>query len=492
MRRRVIISLGLLLALFVIGDVTALWSLQRSTGQLSALAESHRIQVLRADLAASGLRLERDLLALRSETDPPLKLPRESMERFSQAIDQCGSCHHQSAVDEQLQLVRRTFDAYVAATERLLDNTANKSVDPRHDEASIIAHRLVGQTTAIADQSFNHLRKRSVNASASIDQAWRILCVTLVLTALFAVVIAIHLHRRLSQPVEALLADIELMRLGETPSTLPPAADAEFRVLGEALRNACENLATAQDRIVQGEKMAAVGKLAAGVAHEVGNPLASISSVAQIMKRRCADADQIEKLDLIQQHVNRVSRIVRELLTFSRPNFDSRQGHVEIGGLLDRAVSLLRFDKRAGHSVIDCQYGSSLDLERGDPDRLLTVFTNIMINAFDALSVHRNGDGRLTISADEDADNIIITFADNGPGMTKEELANAFEPFFTTKDPGSGTGLGLWVCYQVVEKHGGTIRVMSAPGEGVSVVIGLPKRTRCVTASTDRIPSALS
>ncbi|MCB9849857.1 MAG: HAMP domain-containing histidine kinase [Phycisphaerales bacterium] len=131
-------------------------------------------------------------------------------------------------------------------------------------------------------------------------------------------------------------------------------------------------------------------------------------------------------------------------------------------------------------------------LERGDPDRLLTVFTNVMINAFDALSAHRNGDGRLLIAARNEDDRVIVSFADNGPGMTKDELANAFEPFFTTKEPGCGTGLGLWVCYQVVEKHGGVIRVTSQTGEGVCVTVELPKQATNGQATGDRLTTSVS
>lgn len=473
MRRRVFICLGLLLALFVIGAATALWCLHRSTNQLSALAESHHIQVLRTDLAASGVRLERDLLAFRAGHDRAPVLHQNSVQRFQRAVDRCTGCHHAPGVKEQLVEIRRTFDAYVATTERLANGSV--SAEDREQQATALVHRLVLDTTMMADQSYIHLQIRGNEASASIRRAWQVLCQTLILTTVFGGLVAFHLRRRITRPLEALLADIKRVRDGEKPMRMDIDADEEFRALDEAFNDAYENLTTAQDRILQAEKMAAVGKLAAGVAHEVGNPLASISSVAQIMRRRCHDDDQAEKLDLIMQHVNRVSRIVRELLTFSRPNLDNTQGQVEVGGLLDRAVSLLRYDQRVGCAVIDCRYEPGLCLERADPDRLLTVFTNVMINAFDALSVNRNGDARLVINARDDGDRIIITFTDNGPGMTKDEIHNAFEPFFTTKEPGCGTGLGLWVCYQVIEKHGGTIRVESSYGEGVCVVIELPK-----------------
>jgi signal transduction histidine kinase len=506
MRRRIVICLALLLALYVIGDATALWCLQRSTEQLSALAESQRIQVMRANLAASGVRIQRDLLAAHRQADGAESLRHDSIDRFRQAIDHCGDCHHVAPVQAKLDEIRATFDAYVATVTRLIDAPASGAHDLEL-EAEQFADRLVMQATEAADRAYHHLETRGTDAVASIRNVWIILCGTLVAAMLAGGVVALHLHRRVTGPVEALLAGVRRVRDGDVGECLNVKSDGEFHALAEAFTHAYADLSAAQERVLQAEKMAAVGKLAAGVAHEVGNPLASISSVAQIMRRRCADPDQLEKLDLIMQHINRASRIVRELLAFSRPVYDRKLGEVEISAVLDRAVSLLRYDRRAGNAAIECRYPAGLRVQRGDADRLMTVFTNVMINAFDAIAPCRpltrrsplrgqmpqacgeatatsqGGDARLMIRAEQTADRVIIAFEDNGPGMTKDELRNACEPFFTTKEPGAGTGLGLWVCYQVVQKHGGTIRLenRSAAGQaaqGTRVVIELPSNGR--------------
>jgi signal transduction histidine kinase len=301
--------------------------------------------------------------------------------------------------------------------------------------------------------------------------------------------VALHLHRRLTVPIAALLNGIEHVREGNLDHRISLEGDEEFQALGNALNDAYRNLKTAQEGVLQAEKMAAVGKLAAGVAHEVSNPLASISSVVQMMRRKGQSPEQAERIDLIMQHIARVSRVVRELLTFSRPPDSGRQGRVDISALLDRAVSLLRYDKRAGQTEITCRYEPGLDMALGDADRLLLVFTNIMINTFDALSTHRNGHPRLTISARQNGDRIIIRFKDNGPGMSKEQIRDAFEPFFTTKDPGTGTGLGLWICYEVVRKHHGTIRIDSRVGKGTAVIIELPKDAPMVDSAADGAPT---
>ncbi|HRX87774.1 MAG TPA: ATP-binding protein, partial [Phycisphaerae bacterium] len=381
---------------------------------------------------------------------------------------------------------RKTFATYAAAIQRLAAAPAGKA-DGLEREANALAEQLVVQASDMADRAYHHLGLRGSDAAASIHQAWMILCATMAGSIVLGGVVAWHLHRRVTRPVGALLAGVQRVRDGDGQECLTVAADAEFRALGDAFTSAYADLTAAQERVLQAEKMAAVGKLAAGIAHEVGNPLASISSVAQMMRRKCDDPEHIERLDLIMQHINRASRIVRELLTFSRPVYERGPGEVDISTVLERTVALLRFDKRAGKAAIECRYAPELRIQRGDADRLMTVFTNVMINAFDAMALCRNGDAKLVITGEETDEQVTVSFADNGPGMAREEIHNAFEPFFTTKEPGSGTGLGLWVCYQVVQKHGGTIRIESGqhaggPG-GTRVVVELPKRGRGAAAA---------
>jgi len=288
--------------------------------------------------------------------------------------------------------------------------------------------------------------------------------------------VGLHLQRRMTRPVDALLRGIALIRDGNTAHRFSIDADQEFRDLGNALNEAYDSMAAAQENALQAEKMAAVGKLAAGIAHEVGNPLASVSSVAQMMKRNSAGDEQSEQIDLIMQHVARASRVVRGLLSFSRPPPDEQKVRVDVSELLEKAGALLKYDKRVGRARVEPRYSPGLVIERGDPDRLILVFTNIMINAFDAMSAHNSGDGCLTIRAAREGDRIVTQFEDNGPGMTQEQIDSAFDPFFTTKDPGTGTGLGLWVCHQVIEKHRGTIRIDSRVGAGTTVTVELPCR----------------
>ena len=486
MRRRIIISLGLLLVLCVAGDAIAMWSLYRSIGQLSILAESHRIQALRTDLASGSVRIQRDLLRhMVFDHDHMSDEYIGSMQRFEESLRRCGACHHVSAIQDKLtdigemaheykHLAGQFFSVEDLSEEPLLQHLQYEMRDR--------AERLVWKTTKMVDEAAFHLEQKSHHVAASVRYAWRVLSMTVVVALIFGGIVAFHLERHLTKPVGALLEGIARARKGDRTSQFSIHADKEFRILAQAFEQAYEDMNNAHDGVLQAEKLAAVGKLASGVAHEVSNPLASISSIAQMMRRRCNSDDQAEEIRLILEQVDRISKIVRDLLEFSRPMANNRRDTIQVSELLDQAATLMRYDKRASKIDIVCHHDPNLRPVYGEPDRLLLVFTNIVINACDAVHSSGDGSGILEISTRQKDSRVMIRFKDSGPGMTRDEIDHAYEPFFTTKDPGSGTGLGLWICYQVIQRHEGTIRIDSSAGQGTIVTVELP----CNVAPRDR------
>jgi signal transduction histidine kinase len=475
MRRRIIVCLALLLGLCLAGDAIALWCLNTSIAELSTLADSHRVQVMRADLASSGVRIQTDVMNVRAGNPPDYARQIENVGRFGRSLGTCGSCHHAPGVQQQLDSLAAHFRRYESLAKAMQAAPTPAAAEALEPEAVAAADVLTRESTDMAECAHLRVQARSSEAAASVRYAWLTLCGTLVATLIAGGLVAFHLHRRLTRPVQSLLDGIEQVRHGHLDHRFHIDGDAEFRAVGQALEEANRCLRNAQDGVLQAEKLAAVGRMAAGVAHEVSNPLASIASVAQMMKRDCHDPKHAEWVGLIMQHVSRVSQIVRELLTFARPAPDQQRARINLSSVLDNAVALLRYDRRVGQAQIACEYDRDLVLESGNADRLLLVFTNIMINSFDALADCRNGDAQVTIRSHNLGDQIVVQVSDNGPGMAEEQIANAFDPFFTTKQPGAGTGLGLWVCYQVVSSHGGVIRIQSHLGEGTTVVVELPR-----------------
>jgi len=474
MRRRILIGLILLLALCLVGNAIALFGLDRSIAELSRLAESHRIQSMRSEMSAGSLRLERDSLAILLGRAPDEKRLRDSIWRFKDSLRQCASCHHEPVVQKGLDRIQDAFRSWLDASDVLYAAKESEEVARAGRAVLAKANRVAALSTDMVDQARNHLMARSDDVEASVHNVWVTLCITLVVALGFGGAVAFHLHRRLTRPVAQLLDGIERYRQGELAPDLSPAADEEFRLLGDAFHRAYRDLKSAQNSVLHAEKLAAVGRLSAGLAHEVANPLASISSIVQMMQRSPRSEADTRQLDLIMEHIARISRIVRELLGFSRPADDDRREDVDVSALLERGIGLVKYDKRARGIAVDVEQDSEPKIVHANADRLVVVFTNIMLNAFDALSGGEDGGKSLKVSAARSDQRVVLRFEDNGPGMTEEQIANAFEPFYSTKEPGAGTGLGLWICYDTIRRYGGEIRIESQPGEGTTVILEIP------------------
>jgi len=237
-------------------------------------------------------------------------------------------------------------------------------------------------------------------------------------------------------------------------------------------RRMAKKLEESQAQLLQAEKIASLGRLAAGVAHEINNPLAGILIYAEILKRDLeADAGVRENLEVIINQTVRCQQIVTRLLEFSRQSLGQRT-LFDLNEIITRCVELF------GHQTLfhNIEINRDLDPELpqiiGDPGQLQQVCTNLLLNAADAMS----GQGKITITSRpaSGGEGVVLTFADTGPGIPPEIKAKIFEPFFTTKVPGKGTGLGLSIVYGVLQRHGGAIEVDNGPEGGSIFTINLP------------------
>lgn len=229
------------------------------------------------------------------------------------------------------------------------------------------------------------------------------------------------------------------------------------------------------------EKMAAIGALAAGVAHEIGNPIAAISGIAQDMRERrdneqavcgedhCKDC----RPDMIQEQTERLAAITREISEFASPQPVEPQ-LLDLNGQLRSTTSLIRYDKRLRRVDLRLELDPNLPAIYGVPDQYTQVIMNLLINAMDALEPVTDRQPEIVISTRTEGERVCMTVEDNGLGMEKAVLERAFDAFFTTKPAGKGTGLGLSLCYSIMQTHGGSIEIESAPDAGTRVRVYFP------------------
>jgi signal transduction histidine kinase len=223
-----------------------------------------------------------------------------------------------------------------------------------------------------------------------------------------------------------------------------------------------------EEELFRATKHASVGRLAAGVSHEIGNPLASISSLVQELMAEDASPFLKASLETIHQHVNRIARIVRNLGDFARL-YPRQRVPTSLRDILQTTIDLVRFDKNFKKIAITTDVRSAKPVKI-DPDQMQQVFLNLLLNARDAMPEG----GALDIAVFESNGHVTLTVKDTGTGIDSDVRDKVFDPFFTTKGPTRGTGLGLSICYSIVKDHGGTIEVESAKHQGTTFTITLP------------------
>ena len=226
-------------------------------------------------------------------------------------------------------------------------------------------------------------------------------------------------------------------------------------------------LQESQAQVLHQEKMAAFGLLAAGIAHEVGNPLTSISTLVQLLERRDLDAYTHGRLGLVTTQLTRIQTTLRELVTFSRPASDAR-GRICLREIVGEALGIAKYYKGVKHREVRADLPPDLPPLVGVRDQLVQVFFNLVLNAIDATGKG----GKVVVTARVEDGALVAAVADDGHGIDPAHRDRLFRPYFTTKR--HGTGLGLFVTQKLVHAHGGTIACASSPGEGTTFELRFP------------------
>jgi signal transduction histidine kinase len=258
-----------------------------------------------------------------------------------------------------------------------------------------------------------------------------------------------------------------LKSVGDYLARLNRALTTQQAELERRIAERTAQLQESQAHVLQQEKMAAFGLLAAGIAHEVGNPLTSISSMVQMLQRREADPYTLHKLSLVSGQLKRIQGTLRELIEFSRPASTAR-GRVALGEILEEALNIAKYYKRTRGRIAFPEVPADLPPLCGVRDQLVQVFLNLILNAIDAV----DRDGVIDLAVGRVAGGVEVTVRDNGCGIAPEQAARLFQPYVTTKK--HGTGLGLFVTRRLVTDHGGSVTFESRPGQGTTFRVRLP------------------
>jgi signal transduction histidine kinase len=259
-----------------------------------------------------------------------------------------------------------------------------------------------------------------------------------------------------------------LKRTGGRLSELNVELQQNQHLLERRIADRTRELQESQALLVQQEKQAAFGLLAAGIAHEVGNPLAAISSVVQLMNRKTLDPEMHERLGLIDEQLRRIQRTLRELVDFSRPVI-KEPAVCDVHDVIRSALDVAKYYKRMKGKTVITNFGDELPKVRVVRDQLQQVFLNLILNALDATEEG----GHLTITTRNSEGRLQVDVADDGCGIPQPRQSKLFEAYFTTKE--TGTGLGLFVCKSLMQEAKGRISLVQSTSSGTTFRVELPK-----------------
>lgn len=330
--------------------------------------------------------------------------------------------------------------------------------------------------------------------------------------ALFVMLGYFRLYRSIVRPIDRLVTTAAEFRDDDQFSFWAEERDGEFsrlsrslnQMLGRikrdrakleetvsSLEEANRGLRRAQQEIIRAEKLASVGRLSAGIAHEIGNPMGIIAGYLELLKQPGLAVEQ--RIDFIRRaegEAGRVNTIIRQLLDFARQPREERRGEVAVHDIIEEVRELCAIQPLLAGVAISVEADAENDRVVGNVDQLKQVFLNLIINAADAInsqSVQSSAGAVIIHTANTvvaGVPSLCVDFLDNGPGFAEDELASIFDPFYTTKEPGKGTGLGLSICFTILEGLGGSINAATRPDGGAQVRLILPQGAVATRSST--------
>ena len=310
-------------------------------------------------------------------------------------------------------------------------------------------------------------------------EAWRKYLVFSVISALVPnLLLVLLIVRTFSRPLQRITlaavqvtegeygTEVDLRRSNDEIGLLAES----FNEMSRKMSSDIEQLRQLNEQLIRTEKLVAMGTLAAGVAHEVNNPLASISSLIQMMQAKDnLDEKTAENLKLISTQITRITQVTKDMMDFARVR-PAAKSAIDVNKVVETSLRLASFDKSFQKLNLNKKLGENLPDVYADSDQLQQVFLNLFLNARDAMPAG----GDILIKTEQKGGEIQIQISDSGIGINETDASKIFDPFFTTKPTGKGTGLGLAVCYGIITAHGGKIEVSPNKTGGTSFLIFLP------------------
>ena len=481
MKKKIYLGLFLLILSFLAGGIYIGTSIDEVTDKLETIIILHKVVFLRENLLNKIVVVQGDLLLKDTPHARNVDTFIQHVEAMHQTAMSCLDCHHEEQVKKRLEHFNTTINAYIKKLSRVYTLRANEQrLKTEKRLAFDLGQAVMEEVNSIVITSAHKTAQRIYQARNNINKTKHFLFTLMIIGPLLIILTSYIFLRRFTGAVTTLNNATRKIKEGQLDFRIKDQLKDEFREMATSFNEMAVSLNEQQNTIQQTERLAAIGELAAGLAHEVKNPLAGMKVSIEVLKNEL-DLEQEDKeifLKIINE-INRIDSLLKNMLNYARPS--TPQPHsVNIHEILSAIIKISKFSLRSptdtSHLTKDISFVTDFAADMpdifADPGQLQQVFLNLILNGIDAITRK----GAITIKTEKTpADSVQIRISDTGKGVDPNQLNMVFNPFFTTKS--KGTGLGLAICKRLVEQQNGTIEVFNnTDGGGVTFVITLPEK----------------
>lgn len=472
MRRKIVIILGVCFLIFFASGIYMVVAIERGTATLDKIIMLHQVEILREHLLIQVKRVQAALSLKDTQHAKSMEtVVRDvmSMERIARA---CFDCHHNRETQERLEELQEHISGYKSALSRVFTLRANRvRVEREEDNAFHEGQVLISNIDKMIAFASNKLEKRTQAALNEIHDTKLILYGLMTVVPLLLLGLGLVFMRGFTKPVEALLSATRKLKGGQLDHKIEGLQD-EFGEVAASFNEMAASLREQMQKMQRTEQMVVLGEIAAGLAHEIKNPIAAINVSIEVLLEELDISEEDRAVLLkVAEEVKRIDLLIRGLLNFARPSAP-RYTVVDLNKSLERTAGLITKHPSFSSINIVKDYDEGIPEVLADPMQLQQIFLNLLLNSVEAMPA--GGTITLRTSHRPETGFVEVEVSDSGKGISEGVLGNIFKPFFTTKS--HGTGLGLAITKQIVEQHGGTIVASNHSSGGLCFRIHLPAR----------------
>jgi signal transduction histidine kinase len=474
MKRKIVLGLAIYSIVFSLAGVYVIRTIQTATTELDKLITLHQVEILREHYLLQIKKVQSDLTLIDTPYSRSFDTVVKNVMNMGRIIDTCFDCHHSPRGTERLNALKKQTETYKDSLSRVLTVRANATRRAGEEDAAFrIGEGLIGQVQDMIALTTSRLGENTQKAMNRIERTKYILYGLVAIGPLASATLGFVFILGLTRPVKVLVESTRKLKGGDLDHRVAGLKD-EFGEVAASFNEMAGSLKEQMQKMQRTEQMVVVGELAAGLAHEIKNPMAGIKVAMSVLSEEAYISPEDKAvLQKVVAEITQLEGLMKSFLNFAKPQ-KPRLEPVNVNQMLNTTLTFHLKHQAVGAGgpgkIEIVKELGELPLTLADPTQLQRVFLNLFLNALHAMP--RGGELGVRTCQEEDGKTIRIDVSDTGSGIREDLIDKIFQPFFTTKQ--KGTGLGLAISRQMIEQHDGTIIAANRPGGGVLFTILLP------------------